>query len=73
MSIVDIKPDELPIDLRVKIEAVMSRKRLSWRDTLLFLARGVVSPSRRRRLRSPRSSSFCPEGGITSKAKKVMA
>ena len=45
MSIADIKPEELPIDLRVKIEHVMADKKLPWRDTLVFLAREVVSPS----------------------------
>lgn len=67
MSIVDIKPSELPIDLRVKVESVMKRERLAWRDTLLFLARKVVSPSRERRFRAPRRTSFCPEGDTTSR------
>lgn len=45
MSIADIKPRAVPIDLRVKIEHIMAEKNLSWRDTILFLAREVVSPS----------------------------
>jgi len=44
MSLVDLKPSALPAELRVKIEHVMNEKKLSWRETLLFLARKVVSP-----------------------------
>jgi len=46
MSIADIKPRSVPIDLRVKIEKVMQRLSLSWRQAILFLAAEVVSPSR---------------------------
>ena len=52
MSIAEIKPSALPIELRVKIEHVMAERKLSWRDTVLSLAREVVSPSRAQ-LRSP--------------------
>ena len=44
MSITDIKPTSVPAELRVKIERVMQERNLSWRDTLVFLAREVVSP-----------------------------
>ena len=44
MSIVDIKPDEVPVELRVRIENVMARQKLNWHDAILFLARKVVSP-----------------------------
>ncbi len=44
MSIVDIKPDEVPVELRVRIEKVMARQKLNWHDAILFLARKVVSP-----------------------------
>lgn len=44
MSIADIKPEHCPAELRAKIEKVMARRKLSWRETILFLARKVVSP-----------------------------
>lgn len=44
MSIVDLKPADVPAELRVKIERVMQQRRLSWRDAVLLLAREVVSP-----------------------------
>lgn len=49
MSIADIKPTSVPAELRVKIEHVMRERSLSWRDAVLFLAKEVVSPSRRAR------------------------
>ena len=45
MSISDLKPKDVPAELRVKIERVMSQKKIAWRDAVLFLAREVVSPS----------------------------
>lgn len=45
MSIIDLKPSDVPVELRVKIERVMKKDRLSWRDAILFLAQKVVSPS----------------------------
>lgn len=49
MSIVDIKRNSLPVDLRVKIEHVMGELNLSWKEALVFLASKVVSPSGARR------------------------
>jgi len=45
MSITDLKPRDVPAELRVKIERVMKKDNLSWRAAILFLAREVVSPS----------------------------
>ena len=50
MSIAEIKPTALPVELRIKIERVASEKNLSWRDTIFFLAREVVSPCRAKKL-----------------------
>ena len=47
MSIVDIKPSDLTPELRIKVEHVSRLKKLSWKDTLIFLASEVVSPMRR--------------------------
>ena len=44
MSISNIRPSDCPIELRVKIEKVMKRRSLTWRDAVIFLARRVVSP-----------------------------
>lgn len=46
MSITNIRPSDCPVELRVKIERVMSMQKLSWRDALVFLCRKVVSPKR---------------------------
>ena len=46
MSLTDLKPSDVPVELRVKIERVMQKERLSWRAAILFLAQKVVSPSR---------------------------
>lgn len=46
MSISNIRPSDCPAELRVKIERVMSSKKLTWRGAVLFLAREVVSPRR---------------------------
>lgn len=48
MSIANIRPSDCPAELRVKIEKVMKRKRLTWRDAVIFLAREVVSPKKRK-------------------------
>ena len=45
MSITDLKPRDVPAELRVKIERVMKKDNLSWRAAIPFLAREVVSPS----------------------------
>lgn len=44
MSIVNIRPSDCPAELRAKIEKVMKREKLNWRDAILFLAQKVVSP-----------------------------
>lgn len=41
---VKIRPSDCPAELRVKIEHVMSEKNFSWREAVLFLLLGVVSP-----------------------------
>lgn len=46
MSISSIRPSDCPAELRVKIERVMTDKKLTWRGAVLFLAREVVSPRR---------------------------
>ena len=46
MSLTDLKPSDVPVELRVKIERVMQKERLSWRAAILFLAQKVVSPSK---------------------------
>lgn len=48
MSIANIRPSDCPAELRVKIEKVMRRRKLTWRDAVLFLAREVVSPRKRK-------------------------
>ena len=48
MSIANIRPSDCPAELRVKIEKVMSRRKLTWRDAVLFLAREVVSLRKRK-------------------------
>ena len=65
MSIVDLKPRDVPAELRVKIENVMRRKKLSWRNAVAFLASEVVSPSRAPGGRRVFSR---PGGGFTSSA-----
>lgn len=57
MSVADLKPSDIPPELRVKIEIVMQRERLSWREAVIFLAREVVSPSAER-ARKTRSASL---------------
>ncbi|MBQ1428561.1 MAG: hypothetical protein IIZ06_02745 [Kiritimatiellae bacterium] len=47
MSIANIRPSDCPVELRVKIEKVARRKKMTWRDAVIFLARGVVSPRKR--------------------------
>lgn len=61
MSIVELTPSALPIDLRFKVEHVMRERRLTWEQTLLFLAREVVSPVRVSGERGSTPSSFCRE------------
>lgn len=46
MSIVDIKRNAVPVELRFKIERVMRDNNFSWRKALVFLAEKVVSPAR---------------------------
>ena len=48
MSIQNIRPSDCPVELRVKIEKVMDREKLTWREAVLFLAREVVSPRKRK-------------------------
>lgn len=45
MSIIELKRNSVPIDLRVKIEYVMHDENLSWKEALDFLATRVVSPA----------------------------
>lgn len=47
MSIQNIRPSDCPMELRVKIEKVMKREKLTWREAVIFLAREVVSPRKR--------------------------
>ena len=47
MSIANIRPSDCPAELRVKIEKIMVREKLTWRDAVIFLAREVVSPKKR--------------------------
>ena len=61
MSIVELTPSALPIDLRFKVEHVMRERRLTWEQTLLFLAREVVSPVRASSRQGSTPSSFCRE------------
>ncbi len=58
MSIVDVKPEDLPAELRVKIEHVMRERNLTWSAAVLSLAREVVSPSSE--IRNHGRRSFCP-------------
>ena len=46
MSITDIRPKDCSPDLRAKIEKVMQKNGLTWKDALNFLARKVVAPTR---------------------------
>lgn len=46
MSIANIRPSDCPAELRVKIEKIMAREKLAWREAIIFLAREVVSPKR---------------------------
>lgn len=48
MSIQNIRPSDCPVELRVKIEKVMDREKLTWREAVIFLAREVVSPRKRK-------------------------
>lgn len=48
MSIQNIRPSDCPVELRVKIEKVMEREKLTWREAVVFLAREVVSPRKRK-------------------------
>lgn len=67
MSIADLMPSDVPAELRVKVERVMQRERLSWREAVLFLARKVVSPVRgkARKTRKTCAPFSRPEGGFT--------
>lgn len=44
MSLADIRPEDVPPDLRARIEIVMRRRRLSWAEAVVFLAEKVVAP-----------------------------
>ena len=44
MSIIDIKPSDMPIELKVKIEHIMSERNLSWREAIISLALKVIPP-----------------------------
>lgn len=53
-----MKPEDLPVELRVKIEHVMRERNLTWNAAVLSLAREVVSPSSE--IRNHGRRSFCP-------------
>ena len=57
MSLADLQPSDVPVELRVKIEHVMQQERMTWNEAVIFLARKVVPPSK---AIGHRSSSFCP-------------
>ena len=48
MSIANLKPTDVPAELRMKIEKVMKRQKISWKEAIIFLARKVVSPTGRK-------------------------
>ena len=50
MSISDIKPMDVPAELRVKIEKVMAKKNFTWEDAVVYLATKVVTPSSSRKV-----------------------
>lgn len=52
IRIIDLKPEELRPELRLRVERVMRRKKLTWTRTLDYLARKVISPTRRSRSRT---------------------
>ncbi len=58
MSIAEIKPDDLPVELRVKIEHVMRERNLTWSAAVLSLAREVVSPGSE--IRNHGRLPYCP-------------
>lgn len=64
MSIAEITPESLPIELRVKVEHVMHEKRMTWDEVLVFLFSEVVSPLGLKAHHSC-DTSFCPAGGFT--------
>lgn len=45
MSLVDLKPEDCPAELRARIEKYAKAKNLAWVEALVSLAREVVSPS----------------------------
>lgn len=45
MSIVDIKPEDCPAELRARIEKYAKSKNWAWVDAVVSLAREVVSPN----------------------------
>lgn len=45
MSISNIRPSDCPAELRVKIEKVMAREKLNWRDAVLFWPVGWFHPA----------------------------
>ena len=45
MSIVELKPCDLPGELRARIEKVMENREIDWDQAIIFLAQEVVSPS----------------------------
>lgn len=67
-TLFELKPADLPIDLRVKVQKVQKQERLSWCDTLLFLTLKVVSPSAESALHRPVDVFFHRKGGFTSRA-----
>ena len=62
MRIADMKPEDLPVELRVKIEHVMRERNLTWNAAVLSLAREVVSPFPTSRDPAP-DSRFSGAGG----------
>ena len=44
MSITSLTPSDVSPELRMRIEKIMRRQNMTWREAVIFLARKVVSP-----------------------------
>ena len=51
IRIIDLKPEELGPELRIRVERVMRRKKFTWTRTLDYLDSKVIPPTRRSRMR----------------------
>lgn len=45
MSIASLTPSDVSPELRTRIEKIMQRQKMTWREAIIFLARKVVSPT----------------------------